>query len=73
MKSPKEDFESEAEVVGEALRLLRQRRLHELRKEIDVGVEQLDRREGIEIEDEQSLREFFEDIKRRGRQRLDSK
>ena len=69
----KGSFKSEADVVGEALRLLRQHKLYELRSAIDVGLEQLERGEGIEIEDEQSLRGFFEDIKRRGRERLDSK
>jgi len=67
------NFTSEAELIGEALRLLRQRKLHELRKDIDAAVEQLDRGEGIEVQDEQSLREFFDDIKDRGRKRLEAK
>ncbi len=67
-------YKSEAEVVGQALRLLqdRQRRLEELRREIQPALDQLDRGEGIEIKDEDGLRRFFEDIKERGRKRLDA-
>lgn len=66
-------FDSEAEVVSAALRLLRQRELGELRKDIDAAAEQLDRGEGIEIENEEALRGFFDDIKRRGRERFEAK
>jgi len=57
-------FHSEAEVVGEALRLLqnRQRRLEELRAEIQPALDRLDRGEYIEL-DEKGLQAFFEDIK----------
>jgi antitoxin ParD1/3/4 len=67
-------FKSETEVVGQALRLLQQRqqKIEELRQEIQVGLDQLDRSEGIELKDEEELRLFFEDIKRRGRERLDA-
>ena len=47
--------------------------LDELRKDIAAAAEQLDRGEGIEIEDEEALREFFEDIKERGRKRFEAK
>ena len=63
-------YQTQEEVICEGLRLLRERKLHELRKEIDAGLQQLDRGEGIEIEDEQSLRAFFDDIKARGCERL---
>lgn len=66
-------FSSEAEVVGEALRLLRERNLSELREDINAAAEQLGRGEGIEIQDEQALRDFFADVKARGRKRLDAK
>ena len=68
-------FKNESEVVGEALRLLqeRQRRIEELRREIQPALDQLDRGEGIEIKDEKELRLFFEDIKKRGRERLEAK
>lgn len=68
-------YNSASEVIREALRLLneqdqlRQIRLEELRKEIAIGIEQLDRGEFTEC-DEESLGQFFEDIKRRGRERL---
>jgi antitoxin ParD1/3/4 len=68
-------YKDETEVVGEALRLLqeRQRRIEELRREIQPALDQLDRGEGIEIKDEEELRLFFEDIKKRGRERLEAK
>ena len=68
-------YKNESEVVGEALRLLqeRQKRIEELRREIQPALDQLDRGEGIEIKDEKELRLFFEDIKKRGRERLEAK
>jgi len=68
-------YKNEAEVVGQALRLLqeRQRRIEELRREIQPALDQLDRGEGIEIKDEEELRLFFEDVKKRGRERLEAK
>ena len=68
-------YKNETEVVGEALRLLqdRQQRIEELRREIQPALDQLDRGEGIEIKDEKELRLFFEDIKKRGRERLEAK
>ena len=68
------NYKSEAEVVGQALRLLqeRQRRIEELRREIQPALDRLDRGEGIEIKDEEELRLFFEDIKQRGRKRLEA-
>lgn len=64
------NFPSPDEVVSEGLRLLRERKLYELRREIDAGMAQIERGEGIELNDGQALREFFEDIKRRGSERL---
>jgi antitoxin ParD1/3/4 len=67
-------YKSEAEVVGQALRLLqqRQRRIEELRREIQPALEQLDRGEGIKLKDEEELRLFFEGIKERGQNRLEA-
>ena len=67
-------FKSETEVVGQALRLLQQRqqKIEELRREIQPALDQLDRGEGIELKDEEELHLFFEDIKKRGRERLDA-
>jgi putative addiction module CopG family antidote len=61
-------FNSEAEVVSAALRLLeqRERRLDDLRREIQPALDRLDRGEGIELDDA-SLDVFFEDIKARGK------
>jgi antitoxin ParD1/3/4 len=65
-------YQTREDVICDALRLLRERRLHELRKEIDAGLQQLDRGDGIEIEDDRSLQAFFDDIKARGRERLEA-
>jgi antitoxin ParD1/3/4 len=68
-------YTSASEVVREALRLLRERdelqrqRLDQLRREIAVGLEQLDRGEATTYDD-QSLKEHFEQIKAQGRKRL---
>jgi len=64
-------YQSAEEVVAEGLRLLRERKLYELRKDVDAGVQQLDRGEGIELEDQETLQRFFDDIKGRGRLRLE--
>lgn len=68
-------YTSASEVVREALRLLRERdqiqhqRLAELRREIAVGLEQLDRGESTTYNDK-TLKEFFDEIKTKGRQLL---
>jgi putative addiction module CopG family antidote len=66
-------FQTEEQVVGEALRLLaeRDRRLEEFRREIQVGLDQFYRGEYTEY-DEESLKEFFEQVKAEGRQSLSS-
>lgn len=65
-------YQSAEEVLCAGLRLLQERRLHDLRCDVQAGLNQLDRGEGIELEDEDepSLHAFFEDIKTRGRQRM---
>ena len=62
-------FDTEQQVVGEGLRLLseRDRRLEELRREVQIGLDQLDRGEFREYDDD-SLKEFFEQIKAEGHQ-----
>jgi antitoxin ParD1/3/4 len=65
-------YHSADEVICEGLRLLRAQKLDLLRREIDVGMKELDRGEGILIEDEQALGAFFDDIEARGRERLAS-
>jgi antitoxin ParD1/3/4 len=68
-------YQNEAEVVADALRLLeeRQRRIEELRREIQPALDELDRGEGIVIENQEELKAFFDDIKNRGRERLATK
>ena len=46
-------------------------KLHELRLDIAAGLEQLDRGDGIQIDNEESLAAFFDDVKKRGRERLE--
>jgi antitoxin ParD1/3/4 len=60
-------YKSEAEVVGTALGLLRDResRIEQLRAEIQPALNRLDRGEGIELDDE-GLDALFEDIKSQG-------
>ena len=54
-------FQSTEEVVGEGLRLLRERRRQELQERLQVGIDQLDRGEGIELDDAE-LAGFLDDI-----------
>lgn len=63
-------YQSIDDVICEALRLLRERKRYELREAIDAGLQSLDGGEGVELEDERSLRAFFDDVKERGRKRL---
>jgi antitoxin ParD1/3/4 len=64
------NYPSPEEVISDGLRLLRERKVFELQREIDAGLSQIERGEGIELRDDKLLREFFEDIKHRGRERL---
>lgn len=67
-------YNSASEVVREALRLLeeqdriRKLRLEELKKQIDLGIDQLDRGEFSE-HDQKSLDQLQSKIKSRGRKR----
>ncbi|MGI4787449.1 MAG: type II toxin-antitoxin system ParD family antitoxin [Janthinobacterium lividum] len=68
-------YTSASEVVREALRLLndrdtiQQQRLSELQREIKVGLDQLNRGEGIAY-NEQSLNAMFDRIKQEGREAI---
>jgi antitoxin ParD1/3/4 len=68
-------YHSASEVIREGLRLLKEKddlkklRLDELRKEIAIGIEQLDRGEAKE-HDETGLRELVQEIKTEGRKKL---
>ena len=69
-------YTSASEVVRESLRLLeerewlRERRIDELRKEIQIGIDELQRGEAITLNSEEEKEEFFEGIIRGGRERL---
>lgn len=68
-------YNSASEVIREALRLLEERdevrkiRLATLRKEIDVGLDQLERGDASEYDD-RSLNALAADIKAKGHKRL---
>ena len=71
-------YNSSSEVLREALRLMEERdrlrdiRLEELRKEIHIGIDQIDRGESTEYTTE-TLHELFDDIKARGKARLEAR
>ena len=66
-------YASEDELLLEAVRLLaeRNRRREGLQRQIQIGRDQLDRGEYTDY-DEVSLREFFDEVQERGRQRYDA-
>jgi putative addiction module CopG family antidote len=68
-------YRSADELICEGLRLLRERDrgLEELRRHVDAGLAQIDRGEVIVLDDDSSQRAFFEDIKARGRKRLEAR
>ncbi len=68
---------SASEVVRDAMRLLeeqevlRLRRLDEMRKEVQLGIDAMERGEFTELANEQELQKFFENIMAEGRSRLE--
>ena len=69
------NYQSEDEILLEALRLLRQRDTHQeqFKNNLKARIDRLDRGEGIQLEDDDALREFFDDIQARGKQRYEAK
>lgn len=67
-------YASEDEVIGEALALLKhhEKTLEKLHADINEGLEDLAQGRYITYTDE-TLGEFFEDVKKRGRERLAAK
>jgi len=71
-------YNSASEVIREALRLLEERdemhkvKLTALRKDISVGLDQLERGEASEYDD-RSLKTLAADVKAKGRKRLAAK
>jgi putative addiction module CopG family antidote len=63
-------YGSPEEVVSDGLRLLREREREALRKEIDVGIQQIESGDVVEVDDEDSHTALLEDIKSRGRRRF---
>lgn len=72
-------YQTASEVVRQALRVLQREeeydkaRLAALRQDIQVGLDQLERGEYIEIKNEQDREALLERIKREGRARLAAK
>jgi Arc/MetJ-type ribon-helix-helix transcriptional regulator len=68
------NYASEDELLLEAVRLLRQREqdLRNFKAKLEGRLSQLDQGEVIELEGEAALREFFDDIQARGRQRYEA-
>ena len=67
-------YQSEEEMLLEAVRLLRQRDtdLDGFKQNLKTRLARLERGEGIELEDDRALRSFFDDIQTRGRQRYEA-
>jgi antitoxin ParD1/3/4 len=66
------EYHSAEEVVNDGLRVLQElkRREAEFRQEVQKGVDQLNRGEGLRF-DKEGLRQFFDELQRRGRERYD--
>ena len=68
-------YHSASEVVREGLRLLEEKdmlhhaRLEQLKRNVQLGIDQLDRGQGT-LYTEESLRDLFENVKTEGRKRL---
>ena len=67
------EYRSPEEVVSAGLGVLQElkQRQTEFRRDVQVGVDQLDRGEGIKVGPDE-LKAFFEDIQARGRQRYEA-
>ncbi len=68
------NYRNEDEMLLAAVRLLQDRDTDFGRFEANLKtrLERLDRGEAIELEDDQALREFFDDVQARGRQRYEA-
>ncbi len=68
------NYRNEDEMLLEAVRLLHQRDTHfrKFEKNLKTRLDRLDRGEAIELEDDQALRAFFDDVQARGRQRYEA-
>ena len=68
------NYQNEDEMLLEAVRLLRLRDAHlvQFKEKLKTRLERLDRGEGIQLEDDEALRDFFDDIQARGKQRYEA-
>ncbi len=66
------EFASQDAFISEAMRLYRtlEARHERLCEDVQAAIDQIERGEGVELADDEELREFFDDIKSRGRERL---
>lgn len=64
-------YESQEQTLLEALHLLRDRDadLRRFKAELQTRIDRVERGEGIEIEDDEALRRFFDDVQARGQER----
>jgi len=67
------EYQTVEDVVGDGLRMLQElkRREADFRRDVRLGVDQLDRGEGIVL-DREGLRRFFDDLQERGRARFEA-
>ncbi|MGA2060416.1 MAG: type II toxin-antitoxin system ParD family antitoxin [Thermoguttaceae bacterium] len=67
------EYRSAEEVIGAGLRVLQElkHRQEDFRKEVQIGVDQLDRGEGILL-DQAGLRKLFDEIQQRGQSRYNA-
>ncbi len=67
-------YANEHDLLVEALRLLHDRdtHFHDFKERLQARQRRLDRGEGIELEDEQALRRFFDDVQQRGKERYEA-
>jgi antitoxin ParD1/3/4 len=65
-------YRSAQDLLSDALRLLRNKKLHALRKDLQVGLDELDRGEEIVIEDERALKQFFDDLEAEARAEIEA-
>lgn len=68
-------YRTRDEVIQAALRLLEERERHRdaLVADLRVGLDELDRGEGIDLNEQENVKGFFDGIKSRGRERLQNK
>jgi antitoxin ParD1/3/4 len=66
-------YQSERDLLCDAVQLMceRETRVNALRADVEIGIEELKRGECTEIESDEQLRDFFDDIESRGQRRIE--